>query len=132
MMPEMTVTVEGPAPRYPSELQSADTPLGRARVARGWSQEKAVRALTLLASAWGWQVASEASLKVQLSRWEHEVSRPNDKYRTLLCALYRRTPDELGFNQATTVKSLRDRVSDLEALVERLTVALSAAQGVTA
>ncbi len=132
MMPEMTVAVDGPAPEQPQLLRSADTPLGRARVARGWSQDKAVRALVLLADAWGWQVASEASLKVQLSRWEHGGSRPNETYRVLLCSLYRATPNELGFDRVPqTTKGLRDRISDLEALVENLTAALLA-QGVQA
>ncbi len=135
MMPEMTVTVDGPVPRQPQLLRAADSPLGRARVARGWSQEKAVRALLLLADAWGWQIAAESSLKVQLSRWEHGGSRPNETYRALLCAAYRTTPEALGFDcpgQSQTVKSLRERVNALEALVESLTGALSAVQGVQA
>ncbi|MFD5349695.1 XRE family transcriptional regulator, partial [Streptomyces anulatus] len=57
-----TVPVAGSL--QPGLLRSADTPLGLARVARGWSQEKTVRALILLARSWGWQVASEPSLKV--------------------------------------------------------------------
>ncbi|MFD0211992.1 XRE family transcriptional regulator [Streptomyces hirsutus] len=131
----MTVTVEGPAPQQPQLLRAADTPLGRARVARGWSQEKAVRALVLLADAWGWQIAAESSLKVQLSRWEHGASRPNETYRALLCAAYQTTPEALGFDrpeQSQMVKSLRERVNTLEALVESLTGALSAVQGVQA
>lgn len=132
MMPEMTVTVAGAAPKQPQELRSADTPLGRARVARGWSQDKAVRALVLLADNWGWQVASEPSLKVQLSRWEHGGSRPNETYRVLLCSLYRSTPKELGFDRAPqTAKGMRDRISTLESLVESLTATL-VAQGVQA
>ncbi|WP_328735819.1 XRE family transcriptional regulator [Streptomyces bobili] len=134
----MTVTVEGPAPQQPQLLRSADTPLGRARVARGWSQDKAVRALILLAESWGWQIASESSLKVQFSRWEHDATRPGETYRVLLCAIYRTTPDALGFNRprtdkpATTSKSLRERVGELEALVERLSGYLGAVEGVQA
>ncbi|MFJ9997871.1 XRE family transcriptional regulator [Streptomyces werraensis] len=128
----MTVIVDGPAPQQPQLLRSANSPLGRARVARGWSQDKAVRALILLAESWGWQVASEPSLKVQLSRWEHGGSRPNETYRVLLCSLYRATPNELGFDRAPqTTKGLRDRISTLEALVENLTATLTA-QGVQA
>ncbi|MFC7511486.1 hypothetical protein ACFQV4_16380 [Streptomyces thermocarboxydus] len=74
-------------------------------------------------------MASEASLKVQLSRWEHGGSRPNETYRVLLCSLYRATPKELGFDRAPqTAKGMRDRISTLESLVENLT-AMLAAQG---
>ncbi|QFR00314.1 XRE family transcriptional regulator [Streptomyces phaeolivaceus] len=139
----MTATVEAPVqpgqgPQQPYALQSANTPMGRVRVARGWSQEKVVRALTLLAENWGWQIASESSLKVQLSRWEHDVTRPGETYRVLLCAVYRATPDELGFNRPRPAKaplpsqSLRDRVSELEARLEMLTSYLSMSEGLPA
>ncbi|WP_371790763.1 XRE family transcriptional regulator [Streptomyces sp. NBC_01471] len=121
-------------PEQPYLLRSANTPLGQARVARGWSQDKAVRALLLLARSWGWQVAAEASLKVQLSRWEHGRSRPNETYRALLCSIYRATPEGLGFDrpvQSSTVKSLRERINDLERLVESLAGA-GAVRGVSA
>ncbi|WP_328865484.1 XRE family transcriptional regulator [Streptomyces sp. NBC_00304] len=130
---QMTVTVEGPTPRQPQELRCANSLLGRARVARGWSQDKTVRALVLLAESWGWQVAAETSLKVQLSRWEHGASRPSETYRVLFCALYRTTPDALGFSQRReTTKDLRARISELEAAVERLTGSLVGLSGVAA
>ncbi|MYQ82446.1 MULTISPECIES: helix-turn-helix domain-containing protein [unclassified Streptomyces] len=124
----MTTTldiVSAPAvrPEQPYHLRSANTLLGQARIARGWSQDKAVRALSLLARSWGWQIAAEPSLKVQLSRWEHGRARPNETYRALLCAAYQVTPGELGFDAAdrsATVKSLRERINDLERLVESL------------
>jgi len=132
-MPEMTVTVDGAVPRQPSDLRAADSPLGRARVARGWSQDKVVRALMLLADAWKWQIASESSLKVYISQWENGVvRRPSETYRVLLCALYRATPEELGFTAQERKVSdagaaeLRARVNDLAAMVENLTVALTA------
>ncbi|MBM7058222.1 XRE family transcriptional regulator [Streptomyces durocortorensis] len=133
----MTITLDtanAAGPEQPYQLQAADTPLGRARVARGWSQEKAVRALVLLARSRGWQVASEPSLKVQLSGWEHGRRRPNETYRLLLCAVYRATAEELGFDVAdrsATVKTLRERINDLERLVEHLTGA-GAVRGVSA
>ncbi|WP_445395135.1 XRE family transcriptional regulator [Streptomyces sp. LE64] len=131
----VSVVGEVGRPQQPLGLQSADTPLGRARVARGWSQEKVVRALTLLAREWGWQIASEPSLKVQVSRWEHGVTRPGETYRVLLSAVYRATPEELGFDQTrpggtgTSTKSLRDRVGELEARLELLTSYLTMAGG---
>ncbi len=129
MMPEMTVSVVGAVPRQPSDLRAADSPLGRVRVARGWSQEKVVRALVLLADAWNWRIASEPSLKVYISEWENGARRPGETYRVLLCALYRATPEELGFTARPreSAKNLKARVNDLEAMVENLTVALTAA-----
>ncbi|WP_079190765.1 hypothetical protein [Streptomyces acidiscabies] len=131
----MTVSVVGAVPRQPSDLRAADSPLGRVRVARGWSQEKVVRALVLLADAWKWRIASEPSLKVYISEWENGSRRPGETYRVLLCALYRATPEELGFTAYDTARGkrdgataeLRERVNDLTSMVENLTAALSAA-----
>ncbi|MEU5326131.1 XRE family transcriptional regulator [Streptomyces parvus] len=128
-----TVPVSGPV--QPGLLRSADTPLGMARVARGWSQEKTVRALILLARSWGWQVASEPSLKVQLSCWEHGRRRPNESYRLLLCTAYRATAEELGFDRLageSSVRTLRQRINDLERLVASLTLTTSDAREVSA
>ncbi|MEU4099846.1 XRE family transcriptional regulator [Streptomyces tanashiensis] len=136
MMPENTVVPEVMAPEQPHTLRSADTPLGRARVARGWSQEKAVRALTLLAESWNWQIAAEPSLKVYLSRWEHGLTRPGKTYQSLLCAIYRTTPESLGFSspresrESATAKSLRERIAELESMVTRLTGHLGMVEGV--
>ncbi|MFI9211539.1 XRE family transcriptional regulator [Streptomyces sp. NPDC053253] len=124
------------APEQPHALRSANTPLGRARVARGWSQEKAVRALTLLAKSWGWQIAAEPSLKVYLSRWEHGLTRPGETYQSLLCAIYRTAPEELGFSspcesrESAATKSLRERIAELESLVARMTGHLGMVEGV--
>ncbi|WP_097971179.1 hypothetical protein [Streptomyces sp. gb14] len=122
-------------PVQPGLLRSADTPLGLARVARGWSQEKTVRALILLARSWGWQVASEPSLKVQLSCWEHGRRLPNESYRLLLCTVYRATAEELGFDRTAgeaSVKTLRQRINDLERLVASLALTTPDARGVAA
>ena len=72
------------------------TPLQAARRARGWSQ---VRAVSGAGEARQWKeihVASAASLKTQLSRWENGHVTP-DYYQALLCELYKSTPGELGF-----------------------------------
>jgi transcriptional regulator with XRE-family HTH domain len=119
----LTDTPMPPAPAAPSALQATNTPLGRARVARGWSQHKVVRALIVLADHWDWDIAAETSLKVQLSRWENDVVRPCPTYQVLLCAVFRTTPEELGFTrQASTVTraALADRVRELEDLVNSL------------
>ncbi|UNO43908.1 XRE family transcriptional regulator [Streptomyces sp. MST-110588] len=128
----MTVTVEGSAPVQPQPqgLRAPDTPLGRARLARGWSRERTVRALLALADHWGWQVATEDSLKVQLHRWEHQRGTPCETYRVLLCALFRATPAALGFTDrpqpAATRQELAARLDALESMVMRLTAAVTA------
>jgi transcriptional regulator with XRE-family HTH domain len=64
------------------------TSLRAARAARGWSQTEAARALAELASTRGVVVASAASLKTQLSRWENGHATPEPPYRALLGELY--------------------------------------------
>ncbi|MFI5620387.1 XRE family transcriptional regulator [Streptomyces sp. NPDC051567] len=139
----VAVSFEGEAPAQPLPLRAPDTPLGRARLARGWSRERTVRALLALAERWGWQVAAESSLKVQLHRWEHQQGLPGETYRVLLCALFQAPPAELGFTQApapapgaTAPKDssaeLSARVDHLESLLGRLTDALTRSLGVGA
>jgi transcriptional regulator with XRE-family HTH domain len=72
------------------------TPLQAARHAEGWSQARAVWELMRLAKRKGTKVASAASLKTQLSRWENGHVTP-DYYQALLCELFRSAPGELGF-----------------------------------
>ncbi|MFD4752032.1 XRE family transcriptional regulator [Streptomyces sp. NPDC058426] len=135
-----TITVELPPGGQPDAIRSADTPLGRARVARGWSQAKAVRALTIVAGHWGWQIASEASLKVLLSCWESGKRTPGETYVRLLCALYRATPEQLGFvvrdsriaSAPGTVASVQNAVIRLAAQLAELQAVLASMQGATA
>jgi hypothetical protein len=72
------------------------TPLQASRHARDWSQARAVWELMRLADRKGVKVASAASLKTELSRWENGHITP-DYYQPLLCELYKSTPSELGF-----------------------------------
>ena len=72
------------------------TPLQFARDTRGWSQGRAAWELTNLAKKRRMTVASASSLKTQLSRWENGHVTP-DYYLPLLCELYEKNPDELGF-----------------------------------
>ena len=62
--------------------------LRAARGAQGWSQTDAARALAELARIRGVDVASPASLKTQLSRWENGHAAPEAPYRALLAELY--------------------------------------------
>ena len=79
-----------------SWLPPMTTPLQAARRARGWSQVRMVSGLMKLAERKKIPVASAASLKTQLSRWENGHVRP-DYYQALLCELLGATPGELGF-----------------------------------
>jgi transcriptional regulator with XRE-family HTH domain len=72
------------------------TPLQAARRARGWSQARMVWELMKLAERKKIGVASAASLKTQLSRWENGHVTP-DYYQALLCEVLGATPGELGF-----------------------------------
>src|SRR5580704_3440225 len=77
-------------------LPHMTTPLQAARRARGWSQPRMVWELMRLAERKEVSVASAASLKTQLSRWENGHVTP-DYYQALLCELLKSTPGELGF-----------------------------------
>lgn len=123
-----------PAGQPPAQ-RPARSPLAQVRAARGWSQLQVIRSLILLAEHWGWQIASESSLKVQLSRWENGANEPNPAYQVLLCAVLRATPEELGFGRTTRptaplpgedVAALADRVRALETLVIQLSARLGA------
>ncbi len=76
----------------------ADTGLRAARAARGWSQTGAARALGALARHRGVAVATAASLKTQLSRWENGHATPDAPYRALLTELY--AGSDLGLETA--------------------------------
>ncbi|MEV6682391.1 XRE family transcriptional regulator [Streptomyces erythrochromogenes] len=127
----VAVAFEGDTPAQPQPLRAPDTPLGRARLAHGWSREKTVRALLSLAKSWGWRVATENSLKVQLHKWEHEQVRPGETYQALLCAVFQTDRASLGFDRPEPtgrVSELSDRIASLESLVARLTDALTNVQ----
>ena len=114
----------------PPAHRAADTALAQARAARGWSQLQVIRALVRLAEHWGWPVASQSSLKVQLSRWENGTN-PGPTYQVLLCAVLRATPADLGFEPSAPspgedVAALAGRVQALETLVVQLSAQLSA------
>lgn len=75
----------------------AATPLQAARLAKDWKQARAIAALEEAAQSAGATVASRASLKTMLSRWENGEWTPEPKYRRLFCRIYDATEEELGF-----------------------------------
>ena len=94
---------------------AAETPMKHVRKrVLNWSASVALRRLTALARARGVAVASEASLKTNLSRWENGRPVAEVHYRKLFCELYGRTPAELGFPEDTDLdegaEELRSRL----------------------
>jgi len=104
------------------------TSLRAARAARGWSQTSAARALAELASTRGVAVASTASLKTQLSRWENGHATPETPYRDLLGELYAGS----GVDQAPTDPASVGPADPTERLRARLAAAAAVDDGVIA
>src|SRR5256885_211302 len=65
------------------ERRAANPQLRLEREQRGWSQKQVAAAIGTNA--------------VMVSRWECGVMKPGPHFRQRLCALYGRTPEELGF-----------------------------------
>ena len=93
--------------------------LQSARRTRGWSQARTAWELTRLAQRQGLTVASAASLKTQLSRWENGHVTPG-YYQSLLCALFQMAPEELLLNSAAPQVLAGDRVAELASRQEWL------------
>ena len=72
-----------------------DTRLKAVRQARGWSQLRLVSELEGLAQSRHLPVASRASMKTQVSRWENGHVRPDRTYAGLLAEIYGTTPADL-------------------------------------
>jgi transcriptional regulator with XRE-family HTH domain len=73
-----------------------DTRLKTVRQARGWSQSRLVLELERLGEARGVGVATRASLKTAVSRWENGHVTPDPVYSGLLAEIYATSPAELG------------------------------------
>lgn len=80
------------------------TQLQAARIDRGWKQVQVIRALQQQAAMDHMPIATTPSLKTMLSRWEN--GQPAEvMYQRLLCKIYDRTPDELGFVRAEEARA---------------------------
>lgn len=71
--------------------------LRQARAGRGWSQTRLIHAMQQQAVALDIRLATSASLKTQISRWENGHCQPDEVYRQVFRALYGQTDDQLGF-----------------------------------
>jgi len=72
--------------------------LRQARDSLGWSQARLIHAMQQQAAVLDMRLATPASLKTQISRWENGHCQPDDIYRQVFRALYARTDEELGFS----------------------------------
>lgn len=72
-----------------------------ARRAKGWSQAQLIIALQSQATKLNFPLASPASLKTALSRWENGHIVPDDVHQRMLCQVLGTTPDEV-FHAADT------------------------------
>ena len=72
--------------------------LRQARDGRGWSQSRLIHAMQQEAVALDIRLASPASLKTQISRWENGHCQPDDIYRQVFRTLYGQTDEELGLS----------------------------------
>src|ERR1700758_3412904 len=79
------------------------TPLRDARVARGWSQARALKALEDDAARRRIAIANRSSLKTMLSRWENGHLVPDEPYRLLWQSVYDLTGEQLGFTAVSAV-----------------------------
>ena len=82
-----------------------------ARLPHGWTQERLVLELELAGKALGIPVASRASLKVQISRWENGHHPVSENYRALFRHIFNATDEQLGFTTFCRDESIED---DLE------------------
>ena len=72
--------------------------LREARIAAGWSQAQLIDELVCRANAYGIKIASRASLKTLISRWENGHATPDPPYRSLLQVVFSTDSSALGFS----------------------------------
>ena len=72
--------------------------LREARIAAGWSQAQLIDELVCRANAYRIKIASRASLKTLISRWENGHATPDPPYRSLLQVVFSTDSSALGFS----------------------------------
>ncbi len=91
----------------PRDIDSAVTPLQRMRLQIGWKQARAIAALVAEAKARRLTIATPASLKTMVSRWENGDGLPDATYQKLFATIYECDVDELGFNGSRGSRSVQ-------------------------
>src|SRR5215212_1238349 len=81
--------------RYPNRLRDVRRRLG-------WKQERTIFELERMAVVTDTRIASRASLKTELSRWENGHTRVRPEYRALFRLIYKSSDNELGFRADLT------------------------------
>lgn len=98
----------------PSRSREPRTRLQAVRLALGYSQDDTLRRLRQQADLRGRAIASVASLRTMLSRWENGHDEVTDPYyQSLFRDVYGRTNDELGFSAEPlddSAEELRERL----------------------
>lgn len=93
-----------------------------AREAQGWTQDQLAGRLLRLAESRGAALSvSRASLKQMVSDWERGKRKPGH-YRQLLCDLFGRTADELGFPDAAPAPLPKAPAHGLELMLDQAAV----------
>jgi len=80
-----------------------ETRLKTVRQARGWSQSRLVSELERVGEARKVAVASRASLKTAVSRWENGHVNPDPVYSALLAEIYETSPSDLGLEPGPSI-----------------------------
>jgi transcriptional regulator with XRE-family HTH domain len=78
------------------EAVTVGAAIRRARRRRGWSQQRVIHEIQVVARAKSMPVATARSLKAMLSRWERDHRLPDRHNQILLCAALGVAPSDLG------------------------------------
>lgn len=97
-----------------------ETRLKTVRQARGWSQSRLVRELERVGEARKVAVASRASLKTAVSRWENGHVNPDPVYSALLAEIYETSPSDLELEPGPSVLWVPPTVADARVSFEYL------------
>ena len=71
--------------------------MSRLKEKRRWKKVQLIHELELRAAAQRIPLASQASLKRMLARWENDGTAVDSPYRELFCEIYRLTPEDFGW-----------------------------------
>src|SRR5437870_2334337 len=112
------------------------TRLAAARIARGWTQDRLLRAMRACARLDGHELPDPPTLRVMLSRWENGHHHPAPFYRRLITEALDTTEAELGFPAssdercaANVASSDRPYVSGIAPAIHSLLVRATPAPG---
>jgi tetratricopeptide (TPR) repeat protein len=91
---------------------NGETPLRRARLARGLKQAQVVDRIIAIADQLDEPVATQSSLLVMISHWETGKRKADPPYQRIFREIYGRTNEELGFPPELDAEPLVDELED--------------------